>query len=139
MKPIFATTLLLITAFTAHNAPAADSMPSDAAAGRPNLMGLHITQTAGPALYETVCQGCHMPNGVGATGAGFYPALAKNAKLAAKGFPILRVLDGSKAMPPFKGVLTDAQIAAVVAYVRTHFGNAFPDEVSAADVQALRK
>ena len=41
-------------------------------------------------------------------------------------------------MPPFGNMLTDEQIAAVVNYVRTHFGNDFPDAVTAADAKAAR-
>ena len=35
--------------------------------------------------------------------------------------------------------LDDRQIAAVVNYVRSHFGNRYTDEVSAADVAALHR
>jgi mono/diheme cytochrome c family protein len=45
---------------------------------------------------------------------------------------------GQKAMPPFGGLLTDEQAAAVVNYIRTHFGNHFADEVTAADAKAAR-
>jgi mono/diheme cytochrome c family protein len=41
------------------------------------------------------------------------------------------VLNGHGGMPWFNGTLTDAQIAMVVNYVRTHFGNDYPDPVSA--------
>ena len=30
-------------------------------------------------------------------------------------------------MPPIGGMMSDAQVADVVNYVRTHFGNAYPD------------
>jgi mono/diheme cytochrome c family protein len=106
---------------------------------RDRLMGIQFTQTGGGELYEAVCQGCHMPGGTGATGAAAYPALARDRRLAAKGFAIARVLEGSKAMPAFKDLLSDEQIAAVVSYVRTGFGNAYKDKVSAADVKALRQ
>ena len=42
-------------------------------------------------------------------------------------------------MPPVGGMMTDAQVADVVNYVRTHFGNAYPGAVSAADVSAARR
>ncbi|MBV9911557.1 MAG: cytochrome c, partial [Sinobacteraceae bacterium] len=60
-------------------------------------------------------------------------------RLASKNFPLLRVLNGSKGMPAFASSMSDAQIAAVVSYVRTHFGNAYRDQVSTDDVRALRK
>jgi mono/diheme cytochrome c family protein len=92
----------------------------------------------GEALYADVCQGCHMPGGVGAVGAGSYPALAKNPKLAVAGYVLSMVINGRKGMPPFGGQLTDQQVAAVVTYVRTHFGNEFSDEVTAAEARASR-
>lgn len=92
----------------------------------------------GEELYADICAGCHMPNGAGATGAGTYPALAGNAKLAAAAYPVTLVINGQKGMPPFGGLLTDQQVAAVVNYVRTHFGNHFTDEVTAADAKAAR-
>jgi len=93
---------------------------------------------SGEALYADICQGCHMPGGVGAVGAGAYPALAKNPRLASAGYPLFMVINGRKGMPPFGKLLTDQQIAAVVNYVRTHFGNDFPDEATAADARASR-
>ena len=93
----------------------------------------------GEGLYADVCQGCHMPEGVGAIGAGAYPALAGNPKLAAAGYPLALVLRGRNGMPPFGDLLTDIQVAAVVNYVRTHFGNHFADEVTAADAKAARQ
>jgi mono/diheme cytochrome c family protein len=92
----------------------------------------------GEALYADVCQGCHMPGGVGAVGAGSYPALAKNPKLAVAGYVLSMVINGRKGMPPFGAQLTDQQVAAVVTYVRTHFGNEFSDEVTAAEASASR-
>ena len=91
----------------------------------------------GQELYEHICQGCHMPDAKGATGAGTYPALAANAKLEASGYPALVLLKGQKAMPSFSD-LTDAQIAEVINYVRTHFGNKYADKISADDIKALR-
>lgn len=79
-----------------------------------------------------------MPNGKGAVGAATIPALAGNPKLASRSYPIYIVLNGYGAMPWFNGVMTDAQIAAVVNYVRTNFGNTYTDPVHPADVAALR-
>ena len=93
----------------------------------------------GGALYRDICQGCHMPNAKGASGAGAYPALAADPKLAAAGYPVLVVLHGQKGMPGFAHMLTDAQVAAVVNYVRTHFGNHYRDAVSAGDVHTARQ
>jgi mono/diheme cytochrome c family protein len=92
----------------------------------------------GEELYADICAGCHMPNGAGATGAGTYPSLVGNSKLAAAAYPVTLVVNGQKGMPPFGGLLTDPQVAAVVNYVRSHFGNHFTDEVTAADAKAAR-
>jgi mono/diheme cytochrome c family protein len=71
-------------------------------------------------------------------GAGAYPALARNPRLASAGYPLLLVIKGRNGMPPLGDLLTDAQVAAVINYVRSHFGNAFADEVTAADARAAR-
>jgi mono/diheme cytochrome c family protein len=97
-----------------------------------------IDAANGAAIYQHVCQGCHMPGGKGAIGAAAFPALAHNAKLAASGYPVYMVLNGNGAMPWFNGALSDAQIADVVNYVRTHFGNDYKDAVTPADVAAVR-
>jgi mono/diheme cytochrome c family protein len=92
----------------------------------------------GEGLYADLCQGCHMPSGLGAVGAGAYPALAMNPKLASAAYPLALVVNGRNGMPPFGDLLTDQQVAAVVNYVRTHFGNGFADEATAADAKAAR-
>ena len=98
-----------------------------------------FTHQDGEAIYRNVCAGCHMPDGRGAIGAGAYPALARNAKLEAAGYPVLLVVNGQKAMPAFGRVLDDNQVAAVVNYIRANFGNAYTDRVSVDDVKAARQ
>ena len=98
-----------------------------------------FTQQDGAALFQAICQGCHMPNAEGAIGAGAYPALAHNIKLAAPLYPVLTVLNGRKSMPPLASYLSDEQVASVVTYVRTHFGNNYRDKISAATVKAVRQ
>ncbi|CAN5379693.1 hypothetical protein BH10PSE13_BH10PSE13_12010 [soil metagenome] len=41
-------------------------------------------------------------------------------------------------MPPIGGMMTDQQVADVVNYVRTHFGNKYKDALKAEDVKAIR-
>ncbi|MDO6415173.1 cytochrome c [Sphingomonas sp. BIUV-7] len=91
----------------------------------------------GQDLYTHICQGCHMPDGKGATGAGAYPALAGNPKLQSPLYPVLVMLKGQKAMPSFSE-LSDAQIVEVTGYIRTKLGNNFPGAVTAEQVKALR-
>ena len=102
----------------------------------------------GEDIYSHICQGCHMPQGQGASGAGHYPKLAGDPALVSWQFVALTVLGGRNGMPPF-GLppggepdrfavqLNDVQIAAVVNYVRTHFGNHYKEKVTAAEVAQL--
>ena len=98
----------------------------------------HFTMRDGEAIYRNVCQACHMADAMGAKGAGIYPALANDKRLAASAYPIHAVVLGQKGMPPFGGYLDDEQVAAVVGYVRTHFGNSYTAPVTAAEVKAQR-
>ena len=100
--------------------------------------GSSFSFEGGQAIFTGVCQGCHMPQAQGAVGAGMYPALAKNAKLESVGYPVAVVTHGQKAMPPFGDMLNDRQIADVVNYVRTSFGNKYKDKVKPDDVKAQR-
>lgn len=109
-----------------------------AAAQNADFRGDAFAMQGGEAVYRGVCQGCHMADAKGATGAGTYPALANNPRLAAPAYVVAMVMNGHKGMPPFRGHFTDAQVADVVNYVRSHFGNRFKGEVKPADVQALR-
>ena len=42
-------------------------------------------------------------------------------------------------MPPLGRMMSDEQVADVVNYVRTHFGNSYADALSAGDVAAARR
>jgi len=95
-------------------------------------------EATGEAIYKNVCQGCHMPDGKGAQGAGVYPALASDKRLAAKGYPTLVIVRGQKAMPEFGSGLSDMQVAAVVNYVRSHLGNDYRDVMTTEEVAPLR-
>lgn len=98
----------------------------------------HFAQQSGAAVFQNICQGCHMPNAQGAVGAGRYPALANNPKLVEPGYPVMMVMSGNKAMPSFGRDLDDTQIANVVNYVRTHFGNHYTDAVTPQFVASAR-
>jgi mono/diheme cytochrome c family protein len=101
--------------------------------------GYRFVEMTGKELFANVCQGCHMPDAAGATGAGSYPSLAGNSNLEAAGYPILIVVNGRRGMPPFGDMMTDGQVAAVVNYLRTHFGNNYQDVVTARDVRDARR
>jgi mono/diheme cytochrome c family protein len=80
-----------------------------------------------------------MSDAKGATGAGTYPSLAGDANLVSSGYPVGIVVNGQRGMPAFGEVMSDDQVAAVVNYVRTHFGNNYQDAVTTEDVRAVRR
>jgi mono/diheme cytochrome c family protein len=126
--------MALAMALTGATASAAGAQSSDGSFSSSR----RFMQRDGEVIYRTVCQGCHMAEARGAVGAGAYPALANDPKLAAAGYPVLIVVNGSKGMPPFGALLDDEQVAAVVNYVRSHFGNSYRDSISPADVRLAR-
>lgn len=97
-----------------------------------------FSEPDGEKLYKRVCAGCHMPDGKGAQGAGHYPSLVSNPNMAAGGYPLMVVLKGLNGMPPVGENMSDEQVADVVNYVRTHFGNNYKDRVTAADAKTTR-
>jgi mono/diheme cytochrome c family protein len=101
--------------------------------------GFRFSEKGGEQLFAGVCQGCHMSDGKGATGAGTYPSLADDRNLEAGKYPADVVVNGRRGMPPFGSMMSNDQVAAVVNYLRTHFDNSYRDEVTADDVQAVRR
>ena len=97
-----------------------------------------FSEASGEQLFAGVCQGCHMRDGKGASGAGSYPSLVEDNNLEAKGYPVYVVVRGQRAMPPVGRMMSDDQVAAVVNYVRTHFGNQYRDAVTPDDVKQAR-
>ena len=83
-----------------------------------------------PGLPYARCQG--------RGGRGRLSGLAKNENLETAAYPVSIVLKGQKAMPFFGMQLNDQQIADVVNYVRTHFGNRYKDKVKPEDVKLMR-
>jgi mono/diheme cytochrome c family protein len=96
-------------------------------------------EQGGEELFVHVCRGCHMADGRGAAGAGTYPSLAGNKNLEASGYPVTVVVNGQRGMPAFGAMMSDDQVAAVVNYLRTHFGNDYKDAVTAEDVKTVRQ
>jgi len=101
--------------------------------------GWVFEEQGGAALFAHVCAACHQPDGKGAVGAASYPSLAENQNLASAEYLETLLFNGRRAMPPLGAMMSDQQAADVINYVRTHFGNAYRDEVSAADVEAARR
>ena len=74
----------------------------------------------------------------GASGAGKYPALANNKNLETAGYPVAVILHGQKGMPWFDEYFTDVQVANVVNYIRSNFGNHYTDAVTPQAVKQQR-
>jgi mono/diheme cytochrome c family protein len=107
-----------------------------------------LTSTDGEQIFQHICQGCHMSDASGAVGAGHFPALARDATLSSRQYMAITVLMGRRNMPAFgmrhaigfgspPATLNETQIAAVVNYVRTHFGNHYTDVITPAEVASL--
>ena len=79
----------------------------------------------GGDLFQQNCSACHQPNGKGIPGA--FPALA-GAKFVVgpAAAPVTVVFNGRAGMPTFRDDLDDQQIAAVLSYVRSSWGNKAP-------------
>ncbi|HEX7946549.1 MAG TPA: cytochrome c [Phenylobacterium sp.] len=93
----------------------------------------------GREIYVFYCQACHMEGGKGAEGAAKFPALANNPRLGTSAYAISMIEKGRGGMPWFSDQLTPAQVAELVTYLRTNFGNNYKDPVTAADVQPFAK
>ncbi len=124
---------------------AASALPAPAsatpAAGAQDAKPLPVAElvSRGEKVYAANCVACHQSTGQGLA-AMKAPALAGNKVVTgAKQTPIDTVLNGrpNTAMQPFKQ-LSDAEIAAVLTYVRSSWGNK-ASEVQPAEVHARRK
>ncbi|WP_454625529.1 c-type cytochrome [Bradyrhizobium cenepequi] len=119
--------------------PAAAGVAQDAAARPTFSSGYRFVEITGEELFANVCQGCHMPDASGAAGAGTYPSLIANPNLATSSYAVHLVVNGRRGMPAFGDMMTDGQVAAVVNYLRTHFGNSYTDAVTAREVREVRR
>ncbi len=98
----------------------------------------HFSTTSGKELYGTMCQVCHMRDGQGARGAGDYPSFVGNERLRSPDYPIDVILNGLRGMPPFGDQLSNQQIADVVNYLRTNFGNQLDGDATGEDAARVR-
>jgi mono/diheme cytochrome c family protein len=108
-----------------------------ALADEPGGLSKTTAPVTGEQVYTQVCQACHMANAKGGQGAAVIPALAANPRLAVAAYPISMVVNGRGAMPGLTDILNPTQIANVVGYIRTHFGNAYPKPVTAEEVAKI--
>lgn len=99
---------------------------------------------AGGEIYLSACAFCHGPEGKGV--AGVIPALAGNPAVTAEGPEnVIRVvlggLEATKGLAPMPAVgmgFSDGDVAAVVNFVRTSWGNKAPANAEAGTVAGLR-
>jgi cytochrome c oxidase subunit 2 len=93
----------------------------------------------GEKVYAANCVACHQANGKGVPGA--FPALDGSAIVTGpKAAQINMVLNGKNAMPAWKSVLSDTDIAAVITYTRNNWSNKAQENiVQPAEVVAARK
>jgi mono/diheme cytochrome c family protein len=88
------------------------------------------------ALFNDNCSACHQTTGKGVKGA--FPALAGDPFVQGDPAPMMAtVLAGRAGMPSFKDDLSDLELASLLTYVRTSWGNK-GKPVSASDVAAAR-
>jgi mono/diheme cytochrome c family protein len=102
--------------------------------GAPTIAAATPAPTVGQKIYSANCSACHNANGSGTPGV--FPPLASNPVVT--GSPD-KVIDAVKngltgettvsgksyngSMPAWKGKLSDAEIADVITYIRSSWGN----------------
>ncbi|GGX92663.1 c-type cytochrome [Massilia dura] len=97
---------------------------------------LHAAAADGKAVYQKNCAACHQASGKGIPGA--FPALAGNSLVQGPARePATVLLKGRGGMPDFSQSLNDGDIAAVLTYARSSWGNQSP-AIAEGDVSALR-
>jgi len=116
-------TALLFVAVLAFGAFEAHSSAPTLAAG-----------TEAQSLFQTNCSGCHGANGEGAIN--IAPPLANNSYVTGDPKKVIHAVVGGMvgpikekdatwngSMPPWQGTLTSAQLAEVITYIRSSWGN----------------
>jgi mono/diheme cytochrome c family protein len=99
--------------------------------------GAASAQADGASLFQQNCSACHQAQGQGVKGA--FPALAGDAFVQGDKHAVASLLlHGRGGMPNFSADLSDAEIAAILTYVRSSFGNHAPP-VDVATVGAARR
>jgi ubiquinol-cytochrome c reductase cytochrome b subunit len=93
-----------------------------------------VSAAAGATVYSTNCSSCHGAAGQGTPGA--FPPLAGNPVVVGDATKVIQIVTGglngsvtvkgstyNGAMPAWKGTLTNSQIASVITYIRSAWGN----------------
>lgn len=149
MKWSAAACLLTLLGTCAVYAAAEHKTSEPAKASQRVLSAQDQMMRAGQAIYVDDCSACHTDTGVGLSGL-FPPLKANPVVQAADSGPLIHfILEGGKsaasghaptgpAMPAFGWKLSDAQVAAVITYIRNSWGNAALP-VLASNVRSVRK
>lgn len=128
--------------------PSTPAPLSGTTAGTTTTTATVATAPDGASVYSTNCISCHSANGQGLPGT--FPPLAGNPEVTGDPVAVIRILKHglhgaikangqtyNGVMPAWQGKLTDAQITAVINYIRTSWGNkATP--VTEAQVKAVK-
>jgi cytochrome c oxidase subunit II len=116
---------------------------SSAAAQDPNKVWDLAQLTAhGQEVFNANCAACHNQAGTGNPALGAPALVSDKVVLGPKAHQIDVVLNGQNngKMPPWKGVLSDVDIASAITYTRNSWGNkADENVVQPSDVKAARK
>lgn len=102
--------------------------------GAPPSTAAASSAAAGAKIYTANCASCHQANGKGQPGA--FPPLAGNAVVTGPATKVIHIVKNGLSgkisvggttynaqMPSWKGTLSDSDIASVVTYIRSAWGN----------------
>ena len=130
---------------TTSSAPADTSSPEASASS--GAMANGVAANDGAKVYQTNCSSCHQPAGTGADDT--FPPLAGNPVVNGPPAKVIHIvkygLNGkiqvkghsfNGMMPAWSQQLSDADIASVITYVRSSWGNS-ASAVTEADVKAV--
>lgn len=138
------------TTTTTASSPAASPAASAAATSAATKTGGGAMAAAGNGakIYNTNCSSCHQANGKGQPGV--FPPLAGNPVVTGPADKVIHIVKNGLSgkitingasyngqMPAWKGTLSDADIASVVTYIRTSWGN-HASPVTASQVTATK-
>lgn len=109
--------------------------------------GAAVSAAAGLKVYTTNCSSCHQANGKGQPSV--FPPLAGNPVVTGPASKVIAIVKNGLSgkvtvagatyngqMPAWKGTLSDSDIASVITYIRSAWGNR-AGAVTAADVTAV--
>lgn len=144
------TTTTTTTQTSPGASPAASAAASPAASATAGTMAAAggASAAAGEKVYTTNCSSCHQANGKGQPGV--FPPLAGNPVVTGAATEVIGIVKNGKSgpitvagtkyngqMPAWKGTLSDSDIASVVTYIRSAWGNK-AGAVTAAQVTAVK-